>query len=64
MKNDLMILPICPHPEHGQMELRPLKGQTYEQKYCGVWYDCMEPGCKCSALIPSQELRKIYNERG
>lgn len=60
MKNNLMLLPKCPNLEHGELQLRPLQGQTYEEKYCGVWYDCKEPGCKCSVLIPSQELRKLY----
>lgn len=58
--NDLMMLPVCPHKEHGQMELRDTKHQTPEQKYCGGWYDCLYPGCSCSTLMPSPELREIY----
>jgi|GEM_PF-3185135 len=51
-----MLLPTCPaHPDK-TMTLRPLKRQTKEQKWCGVWYDCTEPDCKCSALFPSKEL--------
>ena len=49
-----MELPKC--PEHGiQMVLRPLVHQTYEQKFCGAWYDC--PACTQSALFESPELR-------
>ena len=47
-----MCLPKC--KVHGQMMLRPLKHQTYEQKWCGVWYDC--PECANSTLFPSPEL--------
>jgi hypothetical protein len=54
--NELITLPVCSHKEHGQMEIRPIRNQTYEQKFCGTWYDCMYPGCKCSSLFPSKEL--------
>lgn len=57
---DLMLLPKCPNPEHGEMMLRPAKHQTQEQRYCGTWYDCPEPGCSCSVLIPSKEIRDMY----
>ncbi|HZK34200.1 MAG TPA: hypothetical protein VFD33_02685 [Bacillota bacterium] len=57
---DLILLPKCPHPEHGEMIARKLLGQTQEQRYCGAWYDCKEPGCSNSALIPSKEIRDLY----
>lgn len=56
-----MRLPRC--PVHGcQMEYR-LAG-TYEQRWCGAWYECPFPGCRCSALIPSAELMEIYEAAG
>jgi hypothetical protein len=49
-----MELPRCPtHPEF-QMALRPDARQTYEQKFCGVWYDCL--ACSQSVLFKSKEL--------
>jgi len=57
MINALMELPKCSVKGHGQMELRRPKGkQTYEQQFCGVWYDCQYPGCHSSVLFPSKEL--------
>lgn len=53
-----MRLPQCPEPGHGEMKLRSLDKQTYEQKYCGVWYDCQYPGCNNSVLFMSKELMK------
>ncbi|WP_213997022.1 hypothetical protein [Tepidanaerobacter syntrophicus] len=50
----------CPYENHGQLEKRPLKRQTYEQMYCGDWYDCTYPGCNYSLLIPSEEILKLY----
>jgi hypothetical protein len=55
-----MVLPRCPHEDHPGMALRPIKSQTYEQKHCGVWYDCQYPGCSCSVLLPSPEIRNLY----
>lgn len=58
MKNLPMPLPKCPSsPEHGEMILRPLQHQTYEQKFCGVWYDC--PQCSSSVLFPSKDLTEF-----
>lgn len=55
-----MPLPVCPTcSEHGEMRLRPRKGQTYEQEFCGVWYDCIYPGCHNSVLFPSKELQEF-----
>jgi len=31
---------------------------TYEQQFCGEWYDCEEPCCSCSILLPSKELEE------
>ncbi|MFT8930040.1 MAG: hypothetical protein ABF969_11960 [Sporolactobacillus sp.] len=63
MSEDLMCLPDCPHEGHGKMELRSKKWQTPEQKYCGVWYDCQYPGCMCSVLFMSQDIRKLYRTK-
>ena len=57
---ELMTLPKC--PVHGyDMMFRP--AGTYEQDYCGSWYDCPEGGCVCSVLIPSPEVERINRER-
>ena len=45
-------LPSC--PDHGPMTLRPHGRQTYEQKWCGTWYDC--PQCHNHFLFPSSAL--------
>lgn len=37
------------------MVLRPSEGQTYEQRFCGTWYDCKN-GCSSSILLQSPEL--------
>ncbi|MEG3071079.1 MAG: hypothetical protein HQP61_02405 [Peptococcaceae bacterium] len=61
MSNLPMVLPVCPaSAEHGEMVLRPLAFQTYEQKFCGTWYDC--PQCRSSILFPSMELSKVNEE--
>jgi hypothetical protein len=52
MENKLMVLPNC--PVHGQTTLRPKERQSYEQQWCGVWYDCSQ--CGYSVLYPSKEL--------
>lgn len=50
----LMTLPRC--PTHGcSMHYRAPR--TNEQHFCGTWYDCDTPGCGCSVLLPSPELR-------
>lgn len=57
--------PECPNG-HGVMPARPLAGQTYEQLYCGVWYDCKlrESGERCmsSASYASRELAAYHGE--
>jgi len=40
--------------EHGYMTLRPLERQTYEQRFCGTWYDCGH--CGASMLYYSRDL--------
>ncbi len=62
MSNLPMELPKCSVEGHGQMELRDVTHATYEQKFCGTWYDCMYPGCTNSVLYPSRELRKQLEE--
>jgi len=58
----LMELPKCPAHDT-QMEVRPLNRQTKEQKWCGTWYDCTEPGCNCSILLTSPELDKLHQQQ-
>ena len=48
--------PECGTSGHGPMEPRDLTAQTYEQTWCGVWYDCPQPYCRSSVLYPSREL--------
>lgn len=55
---ELMCLPKC--KEHGQMVLRPIERQTYEQKFCGTWYDCQK--CGKSTCYPSKELLQQLKE--
>lgn len=43
----------CDH-EHNLIK-RPTQRMTYEQTWCGDWYDC--PNCTYSRLIESPELR-------
>lgn len=39
---------------HGYMTLRPAGRQTYEQLFCGTWYDCEH--CGGSSLLASRDL--------
>lgn len=59
MGKELIKLPEC--YEHGQMLLRPKEHQTYEQAWCGTWYDCGK--CCNSVLYPSKELTEFLNEQ-
>jgi hypothetical protein len=59
--NDLMCLPKC--PVHGTQTIFR-EGRTPEQKWCGVWYDCPEPGCHFSELLPSKEIIALYVKMG
>lgn len=61
--NALMELPRC-HRHDTQMEYRPIERQTPEQKWCGDWYDCKEPGCMCSTVVMSPELLEVYRRAG
>ncbi len=46
-------------PTHGaKLVPRPPTHQTYEQKYCGKWYDC--PRCHHSVLEMSPALMAVY----
>lgn len=57
MTKAIVRMPDCiADPEHGQMVRRPLERQTYQQKWCGIWYDCLN--CGSSILLESEELRK------
>lgn len=53
---EVMCLPKC--PEHKDTEMLLRTRTSYEQDYCGVWYEC--PKCSCSTLLMSDELKKIY----
>ena len=44
---------MCPNDKVALIQ-RPIERQTYEQRFCGVWYDC--PQCSRSVLYPSAEL--------
>lgn len=45
---------------HGLMVPRPLAGQTYEQMYVGVHYDCKRPDCSASSCWSSRELSAYH----
>ena len=56
--NAIMILPKC--QTHGiTMIFR--EARTQEQRFCGAWYECAEPGCKCASLITSKELGALLS---
>jgi hypothetical protein len=50
--------PGCGKP----MLLRPLERQTYEQRFCGVWYDCPDPDCRRTVFYPSDALQAQHAE--
>lgn len=52
-------LPVCKKSGHGQMILRPIKGQTHEQKFCGTWYDCSHHDCFNSVLYESKQCSEF-----
>jgi hypothetical protein len=58
--------PRCHIKGHGIMQPRPLAGQTYEQMWCGVWYDCTafvgNQRCGSSASYSSRELAAYHGE--
>jgi hypothetical protein len=60
MNTNIMERPKCNQDGHGYMELRPINQQTPEQKFCGVWYDCLR--CGSSVLFQSPELIKQLSE--
>lgn len=48
-------------PTHkAKLVRRPEGGQTYEQKWCGTWYDC--PRCHYSVLERSVALQALYDD--
>lgn len=49
----------CPNG-HGPMPPRPLESQTYEQMWCGLWWDCEQ--CACSRSYLSRELAAYHGE--
>ena len=49
----LIKVPLC--PVHG-CDMRFREAETFEQDYCGSWYECPQRGCACSVLIPSPEI--------
>ncbi|MBD3183362.1 hypothetical protein GF312_13780 [Candidatus Poribacteria bacterium] len=59
-----MEIPECPAGHGKTMEVRPLEKQTYEQKFCGTWFDCTVPGCICSVLFESKELLDHLSNQG
>lgn len=44
---------------HGPMVRRDDGTQTPEQRWCGVWFDCTDPSCRASHLVPSVELAAV-----
>ena len=52
----LMCRPKC-NAHDTIMELRT-GTLTYEEQFCGTWYDCQYPGCHASVLYPSQQLQE------
>ena len=58
--------PRCHIKGHGVMQPRDLKTQTYEQMWCGVWYDCQAFSgmhrCSSSATYSSRELAAYHGE--
>ena len=35
---------------------KPLAAQSKDEKWCGTWFECREPGCFAAVLQPSREL--------
>ena len=52
----------CPAEGHGRRVPRPLEQQTYEQMFCGAWFDCTMPGCYNSQLFKSADLAHQLGE--
>lgn len=50
-----VVSPRC--SKHGDMHRRDMKGATYEQRFCGEWWNCNDPRCKTATLIPSAGLK-------
>ena len=54
------MIPTC--PTHGTPMVLQTPG-TPEQKWCGDRYNCGEPRCHTSTLIPSPELEASLAEQ-
>lgn len=53
--------PTCPtYAGHGPLTPRPLERQTYEQLYCGLWWDCER--CTGGVSYPSRDLAYDHGE--
>ena len=52
----------CRREEHGELVPRPLERQTYEQLFCGLWWDCpADIGCGGQFAI-SRDLAYDHGE--
>lgn len=56
-----MRAPKC--PRHGAMSPRPIERQNAETRWCGAWFDCADPHCGRSVLLPSPELAASLREQ-
>jgi hypothetical protein len=54
--------PCSTDPGHGAVIPRPLESQSYEQMFCGVWYDCGDEGCTGNVHYLSRELAAYHSE--
>lgn len=52
-------VPTCSY-KHGPMVARDLATQTYEQMFCGLWWDCQS--CNSSVSYTSRELAFEHGE--
>lgn len=63
-ENTALVVIRCPQHPKVNMVQRPQSRQTKEQKFCGAWWDCPEPGCGSSILFESPELRAQLAQMG
>lgn len=55
-RTDVRPAAIC--PAHGVvMEERSPELVSADAGWCGTWYDCFEPTCSVSILVPSDDLK-------
>ena len=51
---------VCPSfAEHGPMHPRAAELLSREQAWCGTWFDCTDPHCSSSLLVPSAALGRF-----